>query len=100
MLREAPLLPPGAHPLLAGDECHGGEAVAVENGVHSQGIRCLKYVVNVREAHQSLGGVIGAFLHVIDPAGLGVAPLVLALLPQQAEVISELGVEEQVEQGV
>lgn len=100
MLREAPLLPTGAHPLLAGDERHGGEAVAVKNGMHSQGIRCLEYVVNVREAHQSLGGVIGAFLHVIDPTGLGVSPLVLALLPQQAEVISEVGVEEQVQQGI
>lgn len=100
MLGVAPLLPPGAHPLLAGDKRHGGEAVAVEDGVHSQGIGCLEYVVDVREAHQSLGGVIGTFLHVVDPTGLGVAPLVLAFLPQQAEIISEVGVEEQVEQGV
>lgn len=100
MLREDPLLPHGAHPLLAGDERHGGEVVAVKDGVHSQGIGCLKHVVDVGEAHQSLSGVIGAFLHVIGPAGLGVAPLVLALLPQQAQVISEVGVEEQVEQGV
>ena len=100
MLREAPLLSPCARPLLAGDERHGGEAVAVEDGVHSQGIRCFEYVVDVGEAHQSLGGVIRAFLHVIDPTGLDVAPLLLALLPQQAEIISEVGVEKQVEQGV
>lgn len=100
MLRTAPLLPPDAHPLLAGDECHGGEAVAVKDGAHSQGIRCVTHVVDVGEVHQSLGGVIGAFLHVISPAGLGEAALVLPLLPQQAEVISEVGVEEQVEQGV
>lgn len=100
MLREAPLLTPGTHPLLAGDNSHGGEAVALKDGVHSQGIRCLKYVVNVREAHQSLGGVIGAFLHVIGCTRLGVARLVMALLPQQAEVISEVGVEEEVKQRI
>lgn len=100
MLGAAPLPPPGAHPLLAGHERRGGEAVAVEDGGRSQGVGRLEYVVDVREADQSLRGVVGAFLRVVEPAGLGAAAPVPALLPQQAEIIPAVGVEEQVEHGV